>query len=86
LGKGDGTFGAKVEFPAGKNLVAVAIGDLDGDRKLDIVAANEDAGTVSVLLGKGDGTFAAWAGVTGRSWPRWTTRPASIRGRWRWPI
>jgi len=34
-----------------------ALGDLDGDGKLDLVTANQIGGTVSVLLGSGDGTF-----------------------------
>ncbi len=36
------------------NLVAA---DLNGDHKLDLVATNNADSTVSVLLGKGDGTF-----------------------------
>jgi len=39
----------------------VALGDLNGDGKLDIVVANtgsDNDGSVSVLLGRGDGTFA----------------------------
>jgi VCBS repeat-containing protein len=36
---------------------SVALGDLDGDGILDIAVANENAGTVSVLLGNGNGTF-----------------------------
>jgi hypothetical protein len=39
--------------------VDVALGDLDGDGKLDLVASNIDRGTVSLLRGKGDGSFAA---------------------------
>jgi hypothetical protein len=35
----------------------IASGDLNGDGKLDVVVANYDADTVSVLLGNGDGTF-----------------------------
>src|SRR5262249_32464585 len=31
--------------------------DLDGDRKLDLATSNEQSGDVSILLGKGDGTF-----------------------------
>jgi hypothetical protein len=37
----------------------VAIGDLNGDGSLDLVTANGNALTVSVLLGNGDGTFGA---------------------------
>jgi hypothetical protein len=41
--------------------VAIAVGDFNGDGKLDIVTATENSGanggTVSVLLGKGDGSF-----------------------------
>jgi len=36
----------------------VAIADLNGDGKPDLVAANSRPSTVSVLLGNGDGTFA----------------------------
>lgn len=36
---------------------ALAAGDVNGDGKLDAVTVNTDAGTVSVLLGNGDGTF-----------------------------
>ena len=60
LGKGDGTFRAPVDYPAGFEPGAVTIADLNGDGKLDIVAANFGnfgGNTVSVLLGNGDGTF-----------------------------
>ncbi len=36
----------------------VAVGDFNGDGILDLVTANYLDNTVSVLLGKGDGTFA----------------------------
>ena len=60
LGKGNGTFAAEVEYDAGCGPVAVALGDVNGDRKLDIVIANSMCSTASagVLLGQGDGTFA----------------------------
>ena len=63
LGKGDGTFAPHVEYATGMFSDAIALGDLNGDGKLDVVVANygRDSGTqsVSVLLGQGDGTFAA---------------------------
>jgi len=60
LGHGDGTFAAPVDYSAGSEPGAVAVGDFNHDGKLDIVAANfgNFAGnSVSILLGNGDGTF-----------------------------
>jgi hypothetical protein len=51
-------FGAKTDYATGAKPQAVAVGDLNGDGKLDLVVANTEANTVSVLLGKGAGTFA----------------------------
>jgi hypothetical protein len=51
-------FAPKAGYPTGKSPDAIAIGDLNGDGKPDIVAANAADNTVSVLIGKGDGTFA----------------------------
>jgi len=41
----------------GAGPVALATGDFDGDGKLDLATTNYDAGTISILLGKGGGTF-----------------------------
>jgi hypothetical protein len=57
LGKGDGTFQAAVDYAVGYEPSSVAVGDFNGDGKLDLVTANHN--TVSVLLGNGDGTFQA---------------------------
>jgi hypothetical protein len=43
----------------GTFVAAVAVGDFNGDGKLDMVTTNYDGDTVSVLLGNGDGTFQA---------------------------
>jgi hypothetical protein len=44
------TFAAHQEFATGANPTSVALGDLNGDGKLDLVIANQAASTVSVLL------------------------------------
>jgi hypothetical protein len=63
LGLGGGRFAAAVPYPTGDGPTWAAVGDLNGDRAVDLVTANygrEPMGvgdTVSVLINKGDGTF-----------------------------
>jgi hypothetical protein len=61
LGNGDGTFRSPVNYATGDSPSSVATGDFNGDGKLDLAVANSGAdngvGSVSVLLGRGDGTF-----------------------------
>src|SRR5208283_3997363 len=66
LGNGDGTFQAAVSYGSGgQDAIAVALADVNADGKLDVLVANECAddtctnGSVSVLLGNGDGTLQA---------------------------
>ena len=66
LGNGDGTFQAAVSYGSGgASASSVAVADVNGDGKLDLVVANYCAssdcanGSVGVLLGNGDGTFQA---------------------------
>ena len=47
------------DFPAGTNPTSVAVGDFDGDGRLDLAVANAGSNTISVLLGKGNGKFRA---------------------------
>ena len=50
-------------YPVGTNPNAIATGDFNGDSKIDLVVVNSgnpsanDNGSVSILLGNGDGTF-----------------------------
>jgi len=57
LNRGDGTFKPRRDYSTGGGPHSVAIGDLNGDGKPDLAAANFDAGSVSVLLNGGDGSF-----------------------------
>ena len=59
LGKGDGTFGAKVDYATGSAPMGVAVKDFNNDGHLDLAVTNSASATVSILLGNGDGTFQA---------------------------
>jgi hypothetical protein len=50
-------FVATGTFSAGFQPVDVAVGDLNGDGKADLVVANQFSENISVLLGNGNGTF-----------------------------
>jgi Bacterial Ig-like domain (group 3)/FG-GAP-like repeat len=62
LGNGDGSFQSPSENVTELDGQSVAVADVNGDGKLDLVVANHgdgtpNSGSVSVLLGNGDGTF-----------------------------
>jgi hypothetical protein len=57
FGDGEGSFKPRVVVGSGRVPVAVLAGDFNHDGKADYMTANFDANTVSVVLGKGDGTF-----------------------------
>ena len=68
LNHGDGTFAAAVDYPVGNGPLSVVVADVNGDGIPDLVVANSgvnaldpangDVDSVSILLGRGDGTFA----------------------------
>jgi hypothetical protein len=53
------SFVAASNFAAGSNPRSVAVGDLNGDGKLDLALANEFSDNVSILTGDGNGVFGA---------------------------
>ena len=71
LGNGDGTFQAPRQYAVGSFIAGgpdslaglpnfgrtVVIADLTSNGIPDIIVANHDSGDISVLLGRGDGTF-----------------------------
>ena len=69
LGNGDGTFAAVPSPAVGSWPYSLAVGDFNGDGVPDLAVANgcggdptcNSAGSVTILLGKGDGTFTAAA-------------------------
>ncbi len=61
LGNGDGSFRLAVNYGAGTQPRSVAVADFNGDGLDDVALADESSsdgqGSVTVLLGNGDGTF-----------------------------
>lgn len=60
LGNGDGTLQAPVNYGSSNFATSVVVGDFNADGKIDLAVSSYGFGSdgvVSVMLGKGDGTF-----------------------------
>jgi hypothetical protein len=57
LGNGDGTFHAATTYDVGYDIYSLAVSDINGDGKLDVMVTSAGNSRVGVLLGNGDGTF-----------------------------
>src|SRR4051812_44747439 len=54
------TFGSALNSPSGgTGPAAAAVADFNRDGKLDLAVANRSGGSIGILLGNADGTFAA---------------------------
>jgi hypothetical protein len=69
-GRGDGTFllvHGEVYDSGGRQAESMAVADVNGDGKPDIMVANQVPGVVGVLLGNGDGTVQPVVDYSGRN-------------------
>ena len=84
LGNGNGTFKSNpLSYSVGINPVALVASDLNGDGALDLAVANEDSGTVSILLNDGIWSPRPGAPAPGRGAAKPEVRAASaesVRG------
>jgi len=68
-GTGNFTWASSVSSGPFDTPVALAVGDFNGDGKLDLAAVNGDDGSVAILLGDGNGNFSLASTPVGPSFP-----------------
>jgi hypothetical protein len=64
LGNGDGTFQPQMVFPAGRGSNFVAVGDFNGDHKLDVIDMDRFDGYLVTLLNTGKVAFSPTTPLT----------------------
>ena len=69
MGNGNGTFQSATNFTTDAGPYSVAVANVNGDGKPDLVTRNSMGNDVSVLLGNGDGTFQAAHNFSSGSMP-----------------
>ena len=62
-------FAAGTEHLVGSSPLSVAIGDVNGDGKADIITTNRSSNNISILPGNGDGTFGVKTDVAVNLYP-----------------
>jgi hypothetical protein len=75
---GNAAFAPGVNYAVGSSPASAAVGDLDGDGKLDIAVVDSASGDVSVLRNTGNGTFAPAVNFTG--WNPWSLAMGDLNG------
>jgi hypothetical protein len=70
LASQDGSYTQASTYALGSGPVAVALADLNGDKKLDLLALNRNDKTLTVMPGIGDGTFGQAQSYTLANHPR----------------
>ncbi len=57
IGIGNNTFQSAVSYAVSSNLNVIQVADVNGDGKVDLIVVSANDGTVSILLGNGNGHF-----------------------------
>ncbi len=77
LGRGDGSLSSSTSYPTGSGGTeprAIDTGDFNRDGILDLVTANSLSNSISVLTGRGDGSFSS-----AQSYPNGTMTPYDVQ-------
>ncbi|MDR3752059.1 MAG: Ig-like domain repeat protein [Terracidiphilus sp.] len=70
LASQDGSYTQAATYALGSGPVAVALADLNGDKKLDLIALNRNDKTLTIMPGNGDGTLGQAQSFTLTNHPR----------------